>query len=787
MKKSKSSTVILLALLALAGPADAGEVLYNGIELPETWPPRRDKLTREPMPVPYLRNPPAVIPIDVGRQLFVDDFLIEKTDLERTFHKVEYCRQNPVLKPEEPWENKSVGWFAAPFSGGLWYDPADGLFKMWYTGGFLASTCYATSRDGVHWTKPKLDIQKGTNIVLEPVTKGRRKVDTTTIWLDHDAKDPAERFKYFATEAGDGWALTYRASADGVRWSKPLGKKHISGDRTTAFYNPFRKMWVLSQRIHGGSVGRSRSYLEAPTPVLLMKAVTQNKGGSAEGKSVLWTNADDMDPRHTDPKYKTNAPQLYNLDAAPYESLMLGLFSVWQGPSNAECGRLKLQKRNDVLLGFSRDGFHWSRPSRERFISCTWDEKNWRFGNVQSVGGGCLVVGDKLYFYFSGRAKPRGKMWDADAATGLAFLRRDGFASMKADDKGGALTTRPLTFKGKHLFVNVDCPGGELKAEVLDKAGKAIEPFTRENCKAVSCDKTLVGVSWKGGKDLSALAGKPVRLRFHLSGGSLYSFWVSPDASGASHGYVAAGGPGFSGPTDTVGRDAPRPRTASDQPEEGFTSIFDGKGLAGWRVEPADRAGDWSVSDGVLVGKSGGEGSDIVWKAGELDDFELKFSYRFRTPGNSGIHIRCEVGAFARHRLKGYHADLGHVGIGPQVLGAWDFHGTPRGSELVKRGRRVVIDESGRKSFTTIHGALAAGDVRKRDWNDVHVVARGHRLYFTINGKTASEVIDNEPPKRIDRGTIGLQLHKGRPMTVEFRNIRVKRLKPTRDKDVETP
>jgi len=60
-------------------------------------------------------------------------------------------------------------------------------------------------------------------------------------------------------------------------------------------------------------------------------------------------------------------------------------------------------------------------------------------------------------------------------------------------------------------------------------------------------------MTWRGGGDLSALAGQPVKFRFSLRDGSLFSFWVSPETTGASHGYVAAGGPGFTGPTDTVG------------------------------------------------------------------------------------------------------------------------------------------------------------------------------------------------------------------------------------------
>ena len=543
-------SIVIAKQMRLKQPV--GETLYNGIELPDQWPPSYDRNPREPMPVPYLQSPPAVIPIDIGRQLFVDDYLISETTLIREFHQPEYHKANPILKPEKPWENKSIGWFAAPFSGGAWYDPTDKLFKMWYTGGFLASTCYATSKDGIHWKRPKLGIEGETNIVLEPVKKGRRRVDTTTVWLDHNATDQKARFKYFATEAGGGWGMTYRASADGVHWSEPLAKRHIGGDRTTVFYNPFRKVWVLSERIGWG--GRARAYSEDADPQKLI---------ATKCKTVKWVAADELDPKHTVKKL-ARGPELYNVDAAPYESLMIGYFSIWQGPSNGECGRMKLQKRNDILLGFSRDGFHWDRPDRRRFISSTWDKDNWRFGNVQSVGGGCLVVGDKLYFYFSGRAKPdSGKWntgkdkssggWDADAATGLAILRRDGFASMDASEEGGTLTTRPLTFKGRHLFVNVDCPGGELKAEVLDANGKVIEPFTLANCKPVSCDKTLAAVTWKNG-DLSDVSGKPVRLRFHMKNGRVYSFWVSPDTSGASHGYVGAGGPGFTGATDTVGQ-----------------------------------------------------------------------------------------------------------------------------------------------------------------------------------------------------------------------------------------
>ena len=80
-----------------------GETLYNGLRLPAEWPPM-DGDTENGKPPPYLRSPPAVIPINIGRQLFVDDFLIERTNLKRkrTFHRPERCAGNPILKPETP-------------------------------------------------------------------------------------------------------------------------------------------------------------------------------------------------------------------------------------------------------------------------------------------------------------------------------------------------------------------------------------------------------------------------------------------------------------------------------------------------------------------------------------------------------------------------------------------------------------------------------------------------------------------------------------------------------------
>lgn len=536
----RSGVSLLMAIVAWFASlaAFAGETLYNGIELPDQWPPKIERLTREPMPVPYLEHPPAVIPIDVGRQLLVDDFLIEQTTLKRTFHRAEYYPANPILKPDKPWEQRNdsptasttMRVAAMPFSDGVWFDPADRLFKMWYMGGYCTATCYAESNDGVHWIKPALDVvEPGTNIVR----KSWR--DSAVVWLDQREPDPKRRFKMFASACAERptptrFELCY--SPDGIHWSEPVASSPpIEDGRCTAFFNPFRNVWVYSIRINLPGPNRVRNYWEHADAAVGL--AWDPKG------QYVWTSADRLDPN--DPA------QLYNLDATPYESLMLGLFSILQtkpprpGP-----------KKNEVFLGFSRDGFHWHRPDRVPFVGVSERKDAWNFGNVQSVGGGCLIVGDKLHFYVSGRNQQRPE--DDICSTGLAVLRRDGFASLDADQQEGALTTRLVLFMGKRLFVNVDASKGQLQAEILDQQGNSIAPFARANCAPISVDRTLAEVRWKGAAELSALSGTPVRLRFFLRNGSLYSFWVSPNAAGSSRGYVAAGGPGFIGPTDTVGQ-----------------------------------------------------------------------------------------------------------------------------------------------------------------------------------------------------------------------------------------
>ena len=503
------------------------KVLFNGIELPDIWPPRYEEpKKRQEMPLPYLEHKPEVIPINVGRQLFVDDFLIQSSDLQKVFHTPEFYPYNPVLKVDREWENTVEGYpYAAPFSDGIWFDPEDNKFKMWYLAGagtintvkHSLCTCYAESEDGIHWVKPELDVVPGTNIVD---TTNR---DSATIWLDRKETDPQKRYKMFSVEYKEDyiqWQYVLKYSADGIHWSKGVAQSGAVSDRSTAFYNPFIEKWVLSMRHHNSVSWRSRAYLENDDPEMAVSLAHRLREGTTDKNVVFWFTPDDKEKVH--PDYPDVIPGIYNFDAIAYESLMLGLYSEWQGPENNICREAMMPKRNEIQLGYSRDGFHFARPTHESFMEVNTDkDESWNYGNMQSVNGVPLIVDDKLYFYSSGRCK-NGIWWDSGTSCGLAVLRRDGFCSVHTD-KAGTLTTERVVFDGKYLFVNADVEG-QLLVEILNESGNVIPEFDYASCDIITGDSTKKLVSWHGKTDLSELAGRNLQFRFIIEKGDYILF-----------------------------------------------------------------------------------------------------------------------------------------------------------------------------------------------------------------------------------------------------------------------
>lgn len=504
-----------------------GEKLYNNIVLPENFTESESDASH----VPYLENPPEVIDVTVGRQLFVDDFLIESSTLEPEYHTAKKYAGNPVLSPETPWERTECP-AACPKDGGVFYDEKEGIYKMWYEGGWLGNMCYATSADGIHWDRPALDVEPGTNMIFPrtDLSAAEKKepylrADSTSFWIDDEDPDPSRRYKMYLRNPGGSMRGYIAVSSDGVHW-RDFEKTMEVEDRSTLFYNPFRKKWVYSIRRFRGV--RMRDYYECDD--------IYEAAHLSEYPGTQWMRTDAYDRPNP---YIGFAPQLYNVNAVGYESIMVGMFEIHLGPENTDCAKRGIPKITELIPMYSRDGYHFSRPSRRPVVHASMYEGAWDRGYVQSAGGILVIHGDELWIYYTGFAGDESwTLADVDSnersgmyregATGIAVLRRDGFVSMNGK---GSLVTRKFTCGGKKsLYINAE---GSVAVSVLDEDGALLAAA------AGFCGDSTAHRLDFGDFDVASLNGRVFRLRFEVDG-KLYSFGFA-DASGDFGGAHAAG------------------------------------------------------------------------------------------------------------------------------------------------------------------------------------------------------------------------------------------------------
>lgn len=554
----------LLFVAALS--ANAGETLPNGIVLPDAWPPKVDVANKAPVRAPYLdpANIPNPIRIDTGRQLFVDDFLVEsKEGVVRAFRKPLKHPANPVFWPQTPVElaqDTGIGADGLPKpgakmahspgcvmpGGGVWWDPSRKCFRMWYMPGWWGRISYAESKDGLHWTRPPVG-PKGDNVLMPDLFS-----DTFSVSPDWTAKNPYSQWCLFSSPGG-GKGMQY-VSPDGIVW-KPLCPTGQNADSNTLYYDPFAGNWVWSLRHSWRS--RSRAYRAHPD--FRVGAEWDFDRNKSTADCHAWLACDSADlPCEVGGSVRRNA-QLYNMDAAPYESLMVGLFKILCGRDNDEAARGGLPKSTSIHFAYSRDGFHFDRPDRTpAILESDWGSGEWDTGYLSACSSGFVIKDDRLWFFYTGLrgdacankggcSAVNGMHWNG--AIGVATLRRDGFAGLVADGRG-TVVTRPVVFSGSHFFVNADARFGKVTVEVLDDAGAPVPGYSAADCRAiVREDSTKHAITWKGG-NLARFAGKPVRFRFVQRVATLYAFWVSKESTGESGGYVAAGGPAFRGLKD---------------------------------------------------------------------------------------------------------------------------------------------------------------------------------------------------------------------------------------------
>ena len=222
-------------------------------------------------------------------------------------------------------------------------------------------------------------------------------------------------------------------------------------------------------------------------------------------------------------------------------------------------------------------------------------------------------------------------------------------------------------------------------------------------------------------------------------------------------------------PVAHVPKQSDRPEPAPSPADElGFVSQFDGKTLTGWDGDPKY----WRVEDGAIVGEVTPEtllknNTFLIWRGGQPKDFELKLDYRITAGGNSGINYRSSLLPDRPYALRGYQCDID----GKQAYTGQNYEERGR-LFLALRGQTTRVLGHRKPQILATHADpkehLTPG------WNSVHIIARGNTLIHMINGQLMSMVIDDDPVGRATQGLIGVQVHVGPPMKVEYRNLRLK-------------
>jgi hypothetical protein len=219
--------------------------------------------------------------------------------------------------------------------------------------------------------------------------------------------------------------------------------------------------------------------------------------------------------------------------------------------------------------------------------------------------------------------------------------------------------------------------------------------------------------------------------------------------------------------------------------ESGMASLFNGKDLTGWDGDPRL----WSVQNGVIHGETTLEApapgnTFLIWTGGNTRDFELRLSFRCNATNNSGIQYRSKriPADQARNKwvVKGYQHEIRNEVDLPSVSGFIYDEGGSTG----KRGRIILVGQKGTWEGSALklsdESLISAGEFKQlfrlNDWNDVVIRAKGTHIQHFMNGRLIMDFTDSVDRALLD-GVLALQLHGGKPMFAEYRNIRIKELK----------
>ncbi len=458
------------------------------------------------------QNTGTVVPLNSDRELFVDRYVIDHlTGTQLVLHHPH--DEGAVLKFDRPWEGAFCGYVTVIKDGHL--------FRLYYRGlpdakhevGKGVVTCYAESRDGIHWRKPNLKLFKimGTwenNVILAGNTTAAHNFSP---FLDtRPGVNPNQRYKALGGLKESG--LLAFASPDGIHW-KPVQKapvltKGAFDSQNVAFWSQREHKYVCYFRTwHKIGEKRYRTVSRSTSPDFLHWSDPVEMTFGNTPPENLYTN-------QTHPYFR--APQIYISVAARFMPKRQVLTAAQAKALGVNPDYFK--DCSDAVFMSSRGGNVYQRTFMEGFIRPGIGLQNW----VSRTNYPALHVvqtgANEMSIYVNQNyAQPTANLHRYS-------LRLDGFVSVQAPYTGGEMLTKPLTFRGKHLYLNFSTSAaGEIRVEIQNAKGQPIPGFSLQDAEPIIGNEIERAVSWKNGSDVSRLAGKVVRLRFVMKDADLYA------------------------------------------------------------------------------------------------------------------------------------------------------------------------------------------------------------------------------------------------------------------------
>ena len=476
-------------------------------------------------------------PLKLGdrRELFIDDYLVESLDgVERLTHRPE--RKNLVAIFDKPWEGESEGYCTVLFDG-----TKDRMFyRAWGIEQKIPmSIACLESDDGVNWTRPEYGLceyegSKKNNILLQEFVPGSGLgTHDFTPFLDERPGVPADE-KYKTVCHGEyanaeNHGLYAFKSSDAIHWSlmqeTPVYTDGRFDTQNVAFWSTTEQKYVLYYREFRRN---TRVVFRAVSDDFLHwkneGEIRFPEGQEPTPREQLYTNQ--IQPYYRAPHIYVGFPARYVDNGLTVSTSLLPEWEERQARMKLPEGGERLGTAvTDSVLITSRDGLNFTKANDVFIAPGLRTKHNWFYGdnylawNMVETKSLDDDSPNEISIY-----SLESSATNNDARLRRYALRIDGFVSIHAKSQEGVATTKPLTFDGAELSLNVaTSAAGFVRVEVLDEEGNVLPDFSADDCDLIYGDSLDRRVSWKGSRDMSNLAGKTIKLRFLMKEADLYS------------------------------------------------------------------------------------------------------------------------------------------------------------------------------------------------------------------------------------------------------------------------